>query len=59
MREINKFQKAAWQCAKDDKKKGFNAEADKIAKFYKWLFKRKCFTYDIVLDFKNWNKEFL
>ena len=58
MRAINKFQKAAWQCAKDDKRKGSSTEIGDLAKFYKWIFGRKGFTYDKVLDFKNWNKAF-
>lgn len=59
MSEINKFQKVAWQCAKDDKRKGYSTGISALAKFYKWVFGRKDFTYDKILDFKNWNKDFL
>ncbi len=55
---MNKFEKVAFQCAKDDIKKGNDFSTLKKSKRnYVAIFKEKQFPFDKVVDFKNWNKK--
>jgi len=55
---MNKYEKVALQCAKDDIKKGYDfVTLKKSKRNYIAIFKEKQFPFDKVVDFKNWNKK--
>ncbi|WP_165776145.1 hypothetical protein [Clostridium combesii] len=55
---MNKFEKIALQCAKDDVKKGYDfVILKKSKKEYTAIFKRNEYTIEKALDFIKWNKE--
>lgn len=54
---MNKFEKIALQCAKDDMKKGYDfITLKKSKREYAAIFKRDKYNIEKALDFKQWNK---
>jgi len=54
---MNKYEKVALQCAKDDIKKGCDfTSLKKSNRAYAAIFKEERFPFAKAVDFKNWNK---
>lgn len=54
---MNKFQKIAVQCTKDDIRKGFKLVSFRLSKnFHLSIFKHRRMIVREALDFKEWNK---
>lgn len=54
---MNKFQKIAVQCAKDDIRKGFKLVPFRLSRnFHLSIFKHRRMTVRGALNFKDWNK---
>lgn len=56
---MNKFEKVALQCAKDDiKREGSLINLKNRKRAYAAMFKEWKWSFAEALDFKNWNKDF-
>lgn len=54
---MNKYEKVALQCAKDDMKKRYGfATLKKAKREYMAIFREDQFPFAKAVDFKNWNK---
>ena len=54
---MNKFEKVALQCAKDDARKGYEfAKIKKSKRDYVAIFKKNKYSFNHVVGFKRWNK---
>lgn len=55
---MNRFEKIALQCAKDDINKGYDfTNLKKSKREYAAIFKENSYTIEKAFDFKSWNKE--
>lgn len=55
---MNKFEKIALQCAKDDSQKSYDfVSLKKSKREYVTIFKKNNYSLEKALDFKNWNKK--